>query len=77
VKLEQVVAAGSMALVLPLLLRSDDSRSFHVNPGEAYRLTVSVAKPEAFSGRVDVEVRDSRGVLVSKPLHPFDLDLSV
>lgn len=76
-KLERVLAAGSMILTLPLLLRSSDSRVFHATPGQAYRLTVSIVNPERFSGRVDVEVRDAQGVIAEKLLHPFDLDLSV
>jgi hypothetical protein len=76
-KLERVVAAGSIALLSPFLLRSDDSRTFHTTAGQAYSLTISIDKPESFTGRVGVEVRDTRGVIVAKPLHPFDLDLSV
>ena len=76
-KLERVLAAGSIALLAPFLLRSGQPRTFHTSPGEAYSLTVSIEKPETFTGRIDVEVRDARGVIVSKPLHPFDLDLSV
>jgi hypothetical protein len=64
------------ALFLPLLLCAE-SRTFHTNPNEAYNLTVSIENPETFLGRIDVEVRDARGVLVNKPLHAFDLDLSV
>ena len=76
-KLERVVAAGSIALLLPFLLRSDDARIFPTTPGKLYRAVVSIENPEHFSGRVEVEIRDARGVIAAKPLHPFDLDLSI
>ncbi len=63
-------------LILPVAVRAE-TRTFHTNPDQAYSLLVSIEKPETFSGRIDVEVRDARGVIVAKPLHPFDLDLSV
>src|SRR5277367_2067151 len=73
--------AGAIALVLPFVARSDQearTREFAISSGEAYALTVSVLKPERFvAGRIDVEVRDAAGVVVSKALHPFDLDLSI
>jgi hypothetical protein len=72
--------AAAIVLIVPFAARSGDdarTREFPVAAGEAYALTVSVAKPEPFAaGRVDVEVRDGPAVIVAKALHPFDLDLS-
>src|SRR5579883_1356500 len=75
--LERVAAAGSIALLLPFLLHSDGWRTYPTTNGNTYRAVVAIAKPENFSGQVAAELRDARGPLVFKKLHPFDLDLAV
>ncbi|HLX45106.1 MAG TPA: HEAT repeat domain-containing protein, partial [Bryobacteraceae bacterium] len=74
------VFAGTIVLILPFVAQSDENtrtQEFAVSDREAYALTISVAKPERFqTGRIDVEVRDPAGPIVTKTLHPFDLDLS-
>jgi hypothetical protein len=73
------IAAGAILLALPARPQSDSSvRQFPTSgERETYGLTVSVTRPELFaSGAIDVEVRDASGVLITKTLHPFDLDLS-
>ncbi|PYT15373.1 MAG: hypothetical protein DMG59_14125 [Acidobacteria bacterium] len=73
------IAAGAILLALPARPQSGSSvRQFPISgERETYGLTVSVTRPELFtSGAIDVEVRDASGVLITKTLHPFDLDLS-
>src|ERR1700732_2991772 len=77
----RAAAGGLTLLLLPLLIRSDDAtttRQFTITRGEAYGLTVSITNPERFiTGRIEVQVRDPQGMIATKTLHPFDLDLSV
>jgi len=50
-------------------------RRFAVGAGRLYGLTVSASPDRLPAGEILVTVRDGRGALVEKALHPFDLDL--